>query len=138
MRRTLHAALFYGLAMFAAGFLLGTVRELLVIGMFGWPSERAELVELPVMLLLLALVSRWLVRRKFLQTAEALAAGIGGAALLAALDVFIVGMGLRGLGFSEALGSLDPRTGTLFPFALAFAAVLPFLASLFTRRRNTA
>ena len=37
-------------------------------------------------------------------------------------------MGLRGLTFTQALASFDPRTGAIFPFALALAALLPFAA----------
>lgn len=136
MARTLKAALLYGLAMFAAGFALGTVREFVFIRTLGFAPLRAELFELPLMLAILALVSRWLVKRRSLTRGAALAAGIGGALLLAALDVFVVGMGLRSLTFAQSLASLDPRTGTLFPYALALAACLPFIAAVWSQRKS--
>jgi vacuolar-type H+-ATPase subunit I/STV1 len=135
--RILNAALLYGLAMFAAGFALGTVRELVVVPLWGVTRPQAEMIELPLMLSILAVASFWLVRRRSLRRGEALLAGLGGAALLAALDVFLVGMGMRGLDFRTSLASLDPRTGTLFPYALAIAAMLPLLAALLRRKRDS-
>lgn len=136
MLRRLSPALLYGLAMFAAGFALGTVRELLIVRTLGLARARAEMLELPLMLILLAFVSLWLVDRKRLSRGEALAAGIGGALLLALLDLFVVGMGLRGFSFAQALASFDPRTGTLFPFALALAGLLPFAAAVIRSRHR--
>jgi hypothetical protein len=136
MRRTLTAAFLYGLAMFAAGFALGTAREFLLLPMAGMARETAERLELPLMLAFLAWVAFRLVRAWKLSLGEALAAGLGGASLLALLDLFLVGLVLRGLTLAQALASFDPRTGTLFPFALAISACLPALAAW--RRDRTA
>lgn len=132
----LYYSLLYGLAMFAAGFALGTFRELVIVRLLGLAPESAELVELPVMLGILAFVSVRLTASGALTRGEALLAGLCGALLLAALDLLIVGMGLRGLSFTQALESFDPRTGTLFPFALALAALLPFAAVVARGRKG--
>ena len=73
--RSLKAGLTYFVAIFGVGFVLGTIRVLLVVPRVG--VRTAELLEEPIMFVLVLLTSRWLVQRFTLITLrERLGAGI--------------------------------------------------------------
>jgi len=57
----LKAAVVYFAAVFSAGFVLGPIRILLIVLRFG--VRVAELMEVPVMLVVIVLAARWLVRK---------------------------------------------------------------------------
>jgi hypothetical protein len=54
------AAVYFGLV-FGAGFILGPIRILFVVPRFG--ARVAELMEAPLMLIVVAVAARWVVRR---------------------------------------------------------------------------
>ena len=60
MKRVITAAVVYAIAAFAVGFLLGTIRVLVVIPRLG--ETLAVLLETPIMLFVSWQVSRWCVR----------------------------------------------------------------------------
>ena len=68
----LKAAAVYFVLVFGTGFVLGPIRILLLVPRFG--VRVAELVEFPVMLVVIVLAARWLVR-KFQLGAHALLVG---------------------------------------------------------------
>jgi hypothetical protein len=122
----LRSAGLYFLLVFAAGFVLGTVRVLFVVPALG--VRTAELLELPLMLVIVAWVARFLTRRRP-------AAAIGGdaywlqvgaiaCALMLLTDVG-VGVCLRGMSVWQALFARDPLAGTAYYLALGFLAVAP-------------
>ena len=57
----LKAAVVYFALVFGAGFVLGPIRILFIVPRFG--VRLAELMEFPVMLVVIVLTSRWLVRK---------------------------------------------------------------------------
>lgn len=59
----LKAAVVYFALVFGAGFVLGPIRILFLVPRFG--VRLAELMEFPVMLVVIVLAARWLVRRAY-------------------------------------------------------------------------
>ena len=74
------SGLFYFALVFAAGFLFGAARELLVTPSLG--PRAAELLEMPVMLAVIWFSARLVVSRQPMSTGEALGCGLLGLALL--------------------------------------------------------
>jgi hypothetical protein len=124
MNRTLTAATVYFLALFALGFVLGTIRVLFVapqIGVLG-----ATLLEVPLMLAAAFFLCRWAVGRW--QVLPDLAAR-GGMALwfLVLLVLFetLVGVTLFGRTLAGTWAGLATPAGVIGLTAQAIAAVLP-------------
>jgi hypothetical protein len=118
-------ALEYVARVFAAGFVLGTVRELWVRPSLG--VRAAELLELPLMLMAVVLAAS-AVDRRWLTGCRAnvrLRVGILALALLLAAEVGL-GMALRGLTAREALLDKDPVSGTGYYLSLLVFAAMPW------------
>jgi hypothetical protein len=108
----LRAGFTYFILVFAAGFALGVLRV-------GWAVERlgertAELVEAPLMLLVVFLAARWVVARFRLL------------ALLLACELTVV-LALRGMSLEEYLASRDPLAGAVYAVSLLLFALMPAL-----------
>jgi len=117
------AGIAYFAIVFAAGFVLGTVRTLVLaprIGAFG-----AVLIELPLMLAVAWLVCRWLVRQLAVGSAwsERLLMGVVAFVLLmiAELILSVAAFGGTVPGFIAALGTPEGALG--LAGQLAFAAL---------------
>ncbi|MDE3155325.1 MAG: hypothetical protein KGN76_09485 [Acidobacteriota bacterium] len=122
------------IAVFAAGFVLGTIRVLWVIPHLG--ERTAELVEVPIMLVVIVASARGTDRR-FLGTARAgerLLVGVAALVLLLAAEIALA-MILRGASVWQALFDRDPVSGTAYYVALAIFAILPWWLG---RRANPA
>lgn len=122
--RILRAGAVYFALVFAAGFVLGMVRVPLLVPRLG--ARTAELLELPVMVLVVVLVSRWRQRRTpELRPAQQLA--VGGVALLLMLAAeCALGALLQGRSPAEVLLAHDPVSGSLYYASLLLFAVLPW------------
>jgi hypothetical protein len=128
MMRALKAgAIYFGLA-FAAGFLLGTLRVLLVAPILG--ARIGELAEMPIMLLVVYLAARWVTRRFSLPyvAAQRLAIGLIGLALLLVFEFTLV-LRLRGMTFDDYLAGFDPVAGTAYWIAQGLFAAMPLLVN---------
>jgi hypothetical protein len=129
--QTLKAAAQYFVFVFAAGFVLGTIRVLWIVPILG--TRSAELMEMPVMLALSILAARWMVGR--------LAYPLG---LMARLNVGLIALGLmcaaecvlvfwvRGLTLRQYFATRDPVALTAYLIALGGFALMPILV---VRRR---
>lgn len=116
----------YFLAVFATGFVLGTLRVLVLVDILG--ERGAELAELPVMALVCALVARYLVDRYRARLTTGRAFFAGGVALLMLLAVeFTVVLTLQGLSVSEYFASRDPVAGAAYAVALFWFALAPLV-----------
>jgi hypothetical protein len=125
--RFLKGTLVYFAVVFGAGFLLGTARVLIIVPLSG--VRLAELVELPVMLLVTIVSAKWIVRRLSVNSGpHRLAMGSIAFALLLIAEFTLV-LWLRGLTIKECLASLDPVTGTAYYLTLALFAVMPLIVS---------
>ncbi len=123
----------YFVLVFAAGFVLGTLRVLLLEPRIG--VRAAELLEMPVMLLVIFLAARYLVARMPPAATRApyLAAGGIGLALLLLFEVVLV-LGLRGMSLGEYFASRDPLAFAAYLASLLIFAIMPALVSTPGRR----
>ncbi|WP_431284795.1 hypothetical protein ACQW02_08285 [Humitalea sp. 24SJ18S-53] len=108
------------LAAFAAGFVLGPIREFLLVPAMG--RIGALLVELPLLLLFCAWIAPRIIRR-FAVRAR-LAMGLCALALLLVLE-FLAGVALRGWDLAEWLADFATPPGLLTLAAYAVFAWLP-------------
>ena len=122
----LKAGLFYFALVFGAGFVLGTVRTLWIVPRLG--TRIAELVEMPIMLLITVLAARWSVRYFAMPSTPPARLGMGFVALgLLLVAEFTLVLRLRGLTIRKYLASRDPVSGTVFYVMLVVLAVMPLL-----------
>lgn len=133
-RATLGAALAYFGLVFGAGFALGVLRTLFVVPRLG--ARAAELLEMPLMLLVIVLASRWIVRHRAAAQGPrgAWAVGLLALALLLGAEIALAAV-LRGLTPAQALFERDPVAGLAYAFALLAFAAMPGLLALRIRRR---
>ena len=126
MKNVLKAAGLYFLAVFGAGFVLGTLRVLWLVPQIG--SRAAELIEMPFMLAVMVFAARWIVRRFALASRPRVRLGMGFSALAMLLLVeFAVVLPLRGIPIAEYWSNLDPVSGSLYYGLLGLYALLPLL-----------
>jgi predicted Kef-type K+ transport protein len=120
-------AIYFGLV-FAAGFLLGALRVLLVVPLVG--GRIAELAEMPIMLLVVYLAARWVTRRfaRPYVAAQRLAIGLSALGLLLLLEFTLV-LRLRGMTIEDYVESFDPVSGTAYWIAQGLFAVMPLLVT---------
>lgn len=118
------AALVYFALVFGAGFALGLVRVPFLVPRFG--ERVAELLELPVMVVVIVVVARWRQRRTGeLSSRQQLA--VGGIALsLMLLAEFGLALALLGRSPVEAVCQRDPVSGTVYYAALVLFALMPW------------
>lgn len=114
----------YFAIVFTAGFLLGVGRVLWLVPVLG--ERGAELVELPVMLLIVAVVARFLVRRwrDLLSYGRTLTSGLVALALLLVVEFSVV-LYVRGLTIGEYFATRDSVFGAAYAFSLVAFAVMP-------------
>ena len=124
MRRLLKAAAVYFLLVFAAGVVLGVLRERWVKDMIG--ARAAEVAEVPLMIGLSALAAIWVVGRYGLrhQRSKRLAVGLLALALLLVAELTVV-LALRGMTLDQYLASRDPTSFAAYLVGLLFFAVMP-------------
>jgi hypothetical protein len=122
--RVLKAGALYFAIVFGAGFAMGPVRLLWLVPRFG--VRRAELMEMPVMLLVMLAAAPWIVRRFAVPStvASRLAMGAVALGLLLAAEFTLV-LWLRHLAIPANGNSRDPVSGTVYYLMLALFAVLP-------------
>ena len=133
-RATLGAALAYFGLVFGAGFVLGVLRTLFVVHRIG--ARAAELLEMPLMLLVIVLAARWIVRHRVVaqRTSGAWRVGLLALALLLGAEIALAA-GLRGLPPAQALFDRDPVAGIAYALALLAYAVMPALMASRAHRR---
>ncbi|MCL7744305.1 hypothetical protein LV476_04980 [Guyparkeria hydrothermalis] len=129
----LKAGTAYFLWVFGAGFALGVLRELWLAPWLG--TRAAELVEMPVMLLVIVLAARWAVGHFALpdRLGVRLGAGMLAVGWLLLAEVTLV-LGLRGISLAEYLASRDPVAATAYAVSLLLMAAMPWLLGRAGRR----
>ena len=121
----LKAAAVYFALVFGTGFVLGPIRILFLVPRFG--VRVAELMEFPVMLVVIVLAARWLVR-KFQLSVHTLLVGFLALGLMIAFEFTLV-LWLRGLTLSEYFRERDPVAGVVYYLMLLVFAAMPFFMS---------
>jgi hypothetical protein len=124
----LKSALLYFALVFGAGFVLGPIRVLWVVPRFG--TRMAELMETPIMFVVILVAARWIVRRLALPYAVSIRLGVGSIALgLMLVAEFTLVLWLRGLSITEYLATRDPVSGTVYYMMLVVFAIMPLLVA---------
>ena len=122
------AAFLYFAVVFGAGFVLGPVRLLWAVPRFG--TRTAELMEMPIMLVVTIVAARWVIRRRGVPPTTRARLGMGGRALgLLLFAEFALVLRLRGLSLEEYFASRDPVSGAVYYLMLGVVAVLPLVLS---------
>jgi hypothetical protein len=126
--QTLKAGAFYFALVFAAGFVLGTIRTLLIVPRVG--ARSAELMETPIMFVVIVFAAHWVTERLLLPPTVATRLGFGFVALgLLLITEFSVVLWLRGLTIRKYLASRDPVAGTVYLIMLGVFALMPLLVA---------
>ncbi|MBK8979455.1 MAG: hypothetical protein IPM29_26445 [Planctomycetes bacterium] len=123
--RLLGPSLGYFGVVFGAGFLLGTLRVLVLVPRVG--VRTAELIELPIMVAVITFAARWRERsRPDLSPRQHLCVGLLALAWLLTAELAL-GVALSARSPREILLARDPLTGALYYAALLLFALLPWL-----------
>lgn len=124
----LKTGLLYFVLVFAAGFVLGTMRVLWLVPRLG--ERTAELMEAPIMLLVIIIAAHWVVRRLTVPPAPSkrLTVGVIALALLLVTELTLV-LSLRGLSIAEYVATRDPVSGTVYLVMLIVFAVMPLIVA---------
>ncbi|MFA6054459.1 MAG: hypothetical protein WC769_03685 [Thermodesulfovibrionales bacterium] len=126
--RIMKAGVLYFVVVFGAGFVLGPVRIMWIVPRFG--NRIAELMEAPIMFIVMIVAARWIVRRLALPYTLSIRLGMGCVALgLLLVAEFTLVLSLRGLSISEYLASRDPVSGTVYYVMLCVFAIMPLLVA---------
>jgi hypothetical protein len=129
MTEILKAGTLYFLLVFGAGFVLGPIRVLWAVPRFG--VRTAELIEAPIMLLVIVSAAGWIGRRygSMFTRGRRLAVGLLALGLLLVAELGVV-YGVRGLTLAEYAASRDPVAGAVYIVLLILYAVMPALVAL--------
>jgi hypothetical protein len=132
MMRTFKAGVVYFALVFGAGFALGSVRVPFLVPRIG--ERLAELIETPIMFVVIAWAARFVTRRFALHTSAAarLGAGLIALALLLAAELVLV-LVLQGRSIGEYVASRDPVSGSVYLAMLVLFALMP---SIIARLRS--
>ena len=122
--RWIKGALLYFGAVFGAGFLIGIVRVLWLVPKVG--ARFAELLELPLMVLVSFATARWIVRRmrKPYSKNERVALGILALLFMVGAELAIAVL-LLDTPISDVVTKRDPISGIAYLFALLLFAWMP-------------
>ncbi|MBU0750949.1 MAG: hypothetical protein KJ787_14725 [Gammaproteobacteria bacterium] len=123
--KPLRAGALYFAWVFGAGFVLGTIRVLLLVPRLG--VRVSELVEMPLMLLVMLFAARWVVRRYALASRQRLATGAIALGLLLLAEISMVW--LQGLTLAQWIAGRDPVSGPVYGAMLVLFALLPWLVA---------
>jgi hypothetical protein len=128
MMRMLKAGALYFALVFGAGFVLGSIRLLWLVPRFG--TRMAELMEMPILLVVIIVAARWIIRRLAVPATPSSRLGMGCFALgLLLAAEFTLVLWLRGLSISEYFAGRDPVSGTIYYVMLGVFAVMPFFVA---------
>ena len=128
IRNTLLWALAYGTLGFAAGFVFGAFRELVLIPALG--ERLGRLAEFPMVTLAACALGFWVGAKS---TAPALAVGFSGVLVLIAFESTMA-LGFMRVSLAAYLAGYDLTRGALFPVGLALMALAPLAGRRLKRR----
>lgn len=124
------AALAYFAIAFGIGFLLGTIRVTWLIPRLG--VRYAELAEMPIMLLAVFFVARWVTQYFAVPPAATAWLIVGISALICLLLVeFTVVLWLQGITIAESFANRDLISGAAYIVSLILFALMPLLVNRF-------
>jgi hypothetical protein len=134
MLRTLLAGVAYFATVFGVGFVLGTLRVLVIVPIVG--ARTAELIETPIMLAVSYIAANWIIRWLAVPTRLFERLGMGVVALLFLLAAeFGFVLWLRGMSLAAYLETRDPLTGTIYYVCLLIFGAMPVILLKMNRRK---
>lgn len=124
MMKVLKAGTLYFVLVFGAGFVLGPIRILWLVPQVG--TRLAELMEMPVMLVVIVSAARWITRRLAVPAAPSARLGMGllALALLLAAELTLV-LWLQDRSVGDYLANRDPVSGAVYAAMLGVFAAVP-------------
>lgn len=124
--RTVQAGMAYFALVFGAGFILGAIRTLVVVPHLG--ARPAELLEMPIMFLVVVMAARFVVGRFQLPPSarSRLSTGLLALALLLAAEFALVVL-LQDQSLAQYLASRDPVSGSVYLAMLGLYAAMPLI-----------
>lgn len=126
MIKLLKAAAVYFALTFGAGFVLGAIRVTLVVPRLGVRS--AELLEMPLMLVVVVLAAHSVARRFDLPVDSGTRLAVGSAALALLIGAeLLLAVGIEGRSLGEYVAARDPVSGSAYLAMLALFALMPLL-----------
>lgn len=126
--RIMKAGVLYFALVFGTGFVLGPIRILWVVPRLG--TRIAELIEAPVMFVVIIVAARWIMRRLAVPYIIPIRLGIGCVALgLLLVAEFTLVLWLQGLSIRDYLASRDPVSGTVYCVLLGMFVLMPLLVA---------
>jgi hypothetical protein len=126
MMLVLKAGALYFAIVFAVGFVLGAVRTLWVVPGFG--TRMAELMEMPIMLVVTIVAARWTVLHLSVPMFWSARLEMGCIALVLMLIAeFGFVLWIRGLPIKEYFATRDPVAGAAYYLMLVVFAIMPRL-----------
>ncbi len=122
--KILKSGILYFIIVFGTGFILGPIRLLWVVPVFG--TRTAELMELPLMIIIIYFSAGWIVRYLKMSPKLSIRLGMGCIACgLLLIAEFTLVLWLRGISISEYIASRDPVSGIAYYISLVVFAVMP-------------
>lgn len=126
MKNIFKAAALYFAIVFGAGFILAPLRVFFLEPELG--IKIAELIQMPVMLIIIIFSALWITRRYDLPARSASRIIVGIIALLfMLLAEFSVVLKIPGLTISDYLSGKGPLSGTVYYVTLGIFTAMPFL-----------
>lgn len=132
--RNIKAGLLYFALVFGAGFLLGAIRVTLLVPRLG--MRTAELLEMPVMFVVIVLAARFVVKRFAPPPAARyaqLATGLVGLSLLITAEL-VLAVALQDRSLADYIASRDPVSGGVYLAMLVLYGLMPFIVERGRRR----
>jgi hypothetical protein len=124
--RIIRVSVLYFAIVFAAGFVLGTLRVFFMVPLIG--VRLAELIEVPIMVLISYITARSLIERFDIPytLAGRIAMGAIGLGLLLLAEFGFV-LWMQRLTINEYIASRDPISGTAYVISLLIFAIFPLI-----------
>lgn len=122
------AALSYVALVFGAGFLLGVIRVPLLVPRLG--VRTAELLEMPVMFVVIVVAARFVVRRFALPPSAGVRLGVGVMALVLLVAAeLLLALAVQNQSLDQYIASRDPVSGGVYLAMLVLFAAMPLILS---------
>ena len=124
------AAVAYFAIELGTGFVFGTVRVPFLVPRHG--ERYAELLEMPLMLVVIVLAARYVVRKFKLPPSLSVRLLVGFAALaMSVLAELLLAASLQDVSVGQYIASRDPVSGAVYLFVLLLFALMPYILTRF-------
>ena len=122
--RTFKSAVLYFVIVLSTGFVLGSIRVPFLVPRLG--ERYAELLEMPIMLVVIVMAARFVVRQFDLPANLSLRMKVGFAALaMSILAELLLAAALQGSSVVQYIASRDPVSGSVYVCVLLLFALMP-------------